>query len=461
MKIVDLRFRFVGLVAILIVLGLLRFGPEPAARSPIPADEFIRAMAEHRASLIDFYLSQHFNPNARGARDRPLILAAAMQQDWGTARRLLKAGASVDLADEAGETPLMEAAMCGNLEMMREFVGHVSNIAAIDRNGRSALHYAIAAQKIEAVELLLLLMPDLKTSYGDGRDLLALALDTGNRKISGAILNRLAPLPAWTTSAQRALGVALRDGDRDQIRLLLKKHATPPTPEGKNVPLLAYAVAQDDAQLFRMLLECGADPNTAISGKYDKEFLALLPSKTFRNYIEDDKNVTALMLAAGLGRPEYAKALLEAGADRSRATARYKMLALYYAAETGNWRCTQILLGGGPPPERLRIEISLASQHVALIKDGVPVFNTICSTGRSGYSTRRGDYVITDKDRNHWSTIYKVEMPYFMRLSCLDFGMHEGVVPNYPASHGCIRLPSEAAHKFFAEIPIGTLVTVQ
>jgi len=39
--------------------------------------------------------------------------------------------------------------------------------------------------------------------------------------------------------------------------------------------------------------------------------------------------------------------------------------------------------------------------------------------------------------------------------------MHAGIVPNYPASHGCIRLPSEAARKFFSEIPIGTLVTVQ
>jgi lipoprotein-anchoring transpeptidase ErfK/SrfK len=54
-----------------------------------------------------------------------------------------------------------------------------------------------------------------------------------------------------------------------------------------------------------------------------------------------------------------------------------------------------------------------------------------------------------------------VEMPYFMRLSCLDFGMHAGYVPNRPASHGCIRLPSEAARKFFSEIPIGTLVTVK
>jgi len=32
-------------------------------------------------------------------------------------------------------------------------------------------------------------------------------------------------------------------------------------------------------------------------------------------------------------------------------------------------------------------------------------------------------------------------MPYFMRLSGSDVGLHEGVVPRGPASHGCIRLP--------------------
>ena len=39
-------------------------------------------------------------------------------------------------------------------------------------------------------------------------------------------------------------------------------------------------------------------------------------------------------------------------------------------------------------------------------------------------------------------------------------GMHEGVVPTYPASHGCIRLPSEAARKLFVEIPVGTVVMI-
>src|SRR5207237_1373465 len=168
--------------------------------------------------------------------------------------------------------------------------------------------------------------------------------------------------------------------NKDQIRLLLGKHATPPTPEGKRVPLVAYAIAKNDAPLFSTLMACGADPNTVLPTRCDKEFLALLPSKSLRSYIEEDRNVTVLMLAAGLGQEGYVRALLGAGADRTRATRHDKMLALYIAAETGQWRCTQILLGGGPSPDELRIEISLASQRVALIKNGVPMFRTECST---------------------------------------------------------------------------------
>jgi lipoprotein-anchoring transpeptidase ErfK/SrfK len=51
-------------------------------------------------------------------------------------------------------------------------------------------------------------------------------------------------------------------------------------------------------------------------------------------------------------------------------------------------------------------------------------------------------------------------MPFFMRLSCRDFGMHEGYVTGRPASHGCIRLPGAAARKLYKELPIGTWVSV-
>jgi hypothetical protein len=289
---------------------------------------------------------------------------------------------------------------------------------------------------------------------------MTMALEQENPRVADLMLAHTPAGESWRPETLQMLDEALTAGRNDQVEVLLSKYSAPPVPEGKKVPLLAYAIASGDVTRCQTLLDCGADPDTILPDKCDPDFLALLPPK-LRSYIDGDKGVTVLALAAGVGGCDTLKALLAAGADRHRATTRFKMLPLYVAAETGKWQCAQILLGGGPSPDQLRIEISLASQRAAVIKDGISVFDTACSTGRSGYDTRTGDYVITDKDRNHRSTIYKVDMPYFMRLSCLDFGMHEGAVPNYPASHGCIRLPEEAARRLFTEIPVGTVVTVK
>jgi ankyrin repeat protein len=415
---------------LLVLFWATALGPEPPARVSISPSELVRAVTIQRESLIELCLIDHVDPNGHDAQGRTPLLIAASQQDWKTAQRLIDAGALVDLADKNGFTPLMAAAMHGNLETFRELLSHSTNLHA---EGRTK----------------------------DGGDLLGRALDGGNPEIVSAVVEHLPPMPQWRTSTRRALQVALTAQDKSQIKLLLGKHSAPPTPEGKNVPLLAYAVAGNDSSLFSTLLACGADPNTVLPSRCDNDFVTLLPSKSFSSYVEGDRGLTVLMLAAGIGREDYLRALLGAGASRNQLTKRNKMSALDIAAETGHWRSSQILLGGGPSPDQLRVEISLSLQRVALIKNDVPIYRAQCSTGRQGYSTRRGEFVITNKERNHRSTIYHVEMPYFMRLSCLDFGMHAGIVPNYPASHGCIRLPEEAARKFFSEVPIGTLVTVQ
>jgi ankyrin repeat protein len=414
---------------LLIVVWAIAIGPEPPARIAISPDELVRAVTIQRDSLIDLCLMERVDPNGRDEQGRTPLLIATSQQDWKTARRLLDAGATVDLADKKGFTPIMAAAMHGDLEMFQLLLARSTS-------------------------------PQPEKPSEDGQDLLSFALDGGHPEIIKTVEQRLPMTQEWTASTRRALSRALQAGKNDEIRLLLSKHSAPPTPEGKSVPFLAYAIASSNVSLFTTLLNCGADPNTVLPSRCDKDFLALLP-KGLRSYVEDDRSVTVLMLASGLGQVDYLKTLIDRGANRTRLTARNKMSALDVAAETGHWRSAQILLGGGPAPDKLRLEISLAMQRVALVRDGKPIYQSRCSTGRAGYSTKRGEFVITNKERNHRSTIYHVEMPYFMRLSCLDFGMHAGHVPNYPASHGCIRLPEDTARKFFSEIPVGTVVTVQ
>ena len=429
MRVLKWRRLFWAGISVLILSWATALGPEPPARIAISSDELVRAVALGRDSLVELCLMEKVDPNGRDAQGRTPLLLATMRGDWKTAQKLVNAGARVDLADRDGLTPLTAAAMHGNLAMFQVL------------RARSADLRPEAACK-------------------DGRDLLGMALDGGNPEIVRIIVEQWPAMSQWRSSTRRALRQALVADDKEQIRQLLSKHSSPPTPEGKKVPLLAYAIAQNNSPLFDTLLACGADPNTVLPPHCDADFLALIPSKSLRSYIEEDRGLTVLMLAAGLGQDDYARALLQGGASHSRLTSRDKMSALDIAAETGHWRAAQILLGGGPPPDKLRIEISLALQRVALLKNNVPVYRAHCSTGRPGYSTKRGEFVVTNKERYHRSTIYHVDMPYFMRLSCLDFGMHAGFVPNYPASHGCIRLPEETARKFFSEIPVGTVVTI-
>jgi ankyrin repeat protein len=464
---------FGGPIAALIMVGATSLAPDPQLANPAPAPSGIlearttswgvytfQEPAARRPFVIDYCFTSSLDASLRAPLGDSPLVAAALKQDWKAVLRMLDAGASVETANETGVTPLMVAAMQGDVAMLRTLLERHASPDLTDLSGLSALHHAVAAGKIEALQLLLPLVPKIETSSTAGQDLLTLALASGDMKIFQAILERFPATLQWAANTRNALEAALRADMKEQVRLLLSKHPSPPTREGGTVPLIAYAIASDDAPLFHTLLACGSDPNLTIPKAAEKDFMSLLKSKYLRLYIQEETGINLLMLAAGLGKDDYVRALLDAGADRNRATPREKMLPLYFAAWTENWQCVQMLLGGGPMPDQLRVEISLAQQNMAVIKDGVTVFTTKCSTGRQGFSTKPGQYVITDKDRDHRSTIYKCAMPYFMRLNCRDFGMHEGVVPTYPASHGCIRLPGDAARKLFAEIPVGTVVMI-
>ena len=432
---------------------------ETSAPRPI-AEPALPVMVARRTHIIDRCFTSELDTNAPSSPSQIAVVVAALKQEWEVVRRMLDAGASVETTDDTGLTPLMAASMQGNVAMIRALIERKARVDLVDSLGRSALYYAVTSGKVEAIQFLLPLVSKLETASAAGQDLLTMALETGDMKIFQAVLERFPATLQWTGSTRRALEAALNADMKEQVRLLLSKHPAPPTREGGTVPLIAYALASDNAALFHTLLACGSDPNIVIPKAAEKDFMSLLKSKYLRLYIQEETGINLLMLAAGLGKQEYVRALLDAGADRNRATPRERMLPLYFAAWTENWQCVQMLLGGGPMPDQLRVEISLAKQSAMVIKDGVTVFTTKVSTGRNGFTTPPGQYVITDKDRDHRSTIYKCAMPYFMRLNCRDFGMHEGVVQPYPASHGCIRLPSDAAKKLFVEIPVGTVVMI-
>jgi hypothetical protein len=109
----------------------------------------------------------------------------------------------------------------------------------------------------------------------------------------------------------------------------------------------------------------------------------------------------------------------------------------------------------------LTIVVSIDKQHLTLYSDGVPIAHSSVSTGTGGHPTPTGVFSIIQKDRWHHSNIYGNAPMYFMqRITWSGVAMHEGVVPNHPASHGCIRLPGAFARQLWGTTKLGVRVIV-
>jgi hypothetical protein len=105
--------------------------------------------------------------------------------------------------------------------------------------------------------------------------------------------------------------------------------------------------------------------------------------------------------------------------------------------------------------------VDASAQRVDYYEDGSVTFSTPASTGKAETATKPGLYRVTNKHEKWTSTIYDVPMPHFLRLNNSAVGLHAGYLPGYPASHGCIRLPEDAAVYLFETVAIGTPVLIQ
>lgn len=462
------RIVVISVAVVVTALPLLSRAADPQAAieqlESVGADlrggDFAQAVAKKQKHIVDLMLLAEVSPNLPDGAGRTPLFHAAAAGDQKLVERLLEAGADPNLADTERVTPLMKAAASGRMEAVDALIKAGANVDAADHTGCTPVLHAIVAKQSPVVQRLFAENPRMDAHRRDGRDALGLAVEARDEKMIQLILDRSATRE-WDFGGRSLLQQAVDAGDVGRIRMVLSKHIGPPTPEGCRDPLLAYAVAANDIKLAGLLLEAGADPNTALEAPAEARFLEYTKPKFLQHYLTEEPGMTVLMVAAGLGHDAMARLLIEHGAERNRATrSKYKLIPLYFAAWGEHAECIQTLIGNAPSPEQVRIEVSLGSQRATLYRDGTPVFKTGVSTGRKGFSTPTGRFVVTDKKTVHVSTIYKVKMPFFMRLSCRDFGMHEGVVPDYPASHGCIRLPGDAARRLFKEVPLGTLVTI-
>jgi lipoprotein-anchoring transpeptidase ErfK/SrfK len=113
------------------------------------------------------------------------------------------------------------------------------------------------------------------------------------------------------------------------------------------------------------------------------------------------------------------------------------------------------------PQGPLIIAISIEKQVLKIYDANGFFAETPISTGMRGHSTPMGVFSVIQKHKYHHSNIYSgAPMPYMQRITWSGVAMHAGVLPGYPASHGCIRMPMNFAVKMWGWTRMGARVVI-
>ncbi|WP_291609865.1 L,D-transpeptidase family protein [Bradyrhizobium sp.] len=113
------------------------------------------------------------------------------------------------------------------------------------------------------------------------------------------------------------------------------------------------------------------------------------------------------------------------------------------------------------PQGPLVISISIEQQKIRVYDSNGLFAEGPVSTGTKTHPTPMGVFSIIQKHKMHHSNIYSgAPMPYMQRITWSGVAMHQGVLPGYPASHGCIRMPMAFAQKMWNWTKMGARVLV-
>lgn len=320
---------------------------------------------------------------------------------------------------------------------------------------------ALLTGQDDLIRLILAAGGDPRQIGPDGQDPLDYCLTNERYAAARELLTGGANPDARFDESETWLAKSLREGNSDIATELIKAGATVKgVRAGDGHTLLGWAIANKMRDATIALLKAGVDPDEEERVPAAQGFRDRFESTTFRYHLQVDGRIRPIMLAAAQRDQGIAQALMDAGAKRNSYSRKYLSGAII-----GSWykdvKMQQIcLLGRAPEVQPRKVIVSLSRQTVTLYENGVATFSTPCSTGMRGYGTPPGEYVISDQNRHHVSTIYHASMPFFQRFSFSAFGLHQGVLPGYPASHGCIRLSYSGAQHLFGKLRVGDYAAI-
>jgi ankyrin repeat protein len=129
------------------------FSQAQTATGSAAEEAFFRAVANDDAGTVSTMFLRGVDPNSVDPKGQLAVNIALREGNARVlARFLAHPDLKVNLANAAGETPLMMAALKGELDWMRKLLDRGAEVV---REGWSPLHYAASGPGTEAVQLLI------------------------------------------------------------------------------------------------------------------------------------------------------------------------------------------------------------------------------------------------------------------------------------------------------------------
>ena len=236
----------------------------------------------------------------------------------------LPRGLSVDSRNATGRTPLMNAALNGNVQVVKSVIKRGADPSLMDNRGWNTLHYAAQGGDTDIISLIHTHLPNIDSKTREGDTPLMLAALCGKLHAVKWFLEKGATVACECNRGWNTLHCAAKGGDTDIISLI---HTHLPNIESKTgegyTPLMVAALA-GKLHSVKWFLEKGAivacEDKTGRNALHqaaqggDTDVISLIHTHLPNIESKTGEGHTPLMVAALYGKLHAVKWFLEKGA---------------------------------------------------------------------------------------------------------------------------------------------------
>ena len=182
------------------------------------SDDFFRAVRSDDAGTVRELIRRGFDPNVRDPQGQTGLILALKEPSPRVAQALLAARqTNVEARNSKDESPLMLAALKGELELARELI---ARDADVNKPGWAPLHYAATGGHVEVMRLLLEHHAFIDAESPNGSTPLMMAAMYGSTAAVKLLLDEGADVQMKNQLGLSALDFAERGKRPDAIELL-------------------------------------------------------------------------------------------------------------------------------------------------------------------------------------------------------------------------------------------------